>query len=87
MYTERRGAVQGPEGIVSSKTIASVQMILQSTRELKTSINYINPQFLEHVNPSAMLNLVVELVRSVGVENHQNRDKLRKSMKLGTNVP
>ena len=38
-YTERRGAVQGPEGIVSSKTIASVQMMLKSTRELKTSIN------------------------------------------------
>ena len=34
-------------------------MMLQSTRELKTSINYINLQFLEHVKP-AMLTLVVE---------------------------
>ncbi len=28
-YTEKRGVVQGPEGIISSKTIASIKMMLQ----------------------------------------------------------
>ena len=58
--TERRGVVQGPEGIISSKTIDSVKMMLQSAKELKTSIHYINPRFLELVKPSSMLTLVVE---------------------------
>lgn len=58
--TERRGVVQGPEGIVSSKTIASIEMMVQSAKEVRGSINYINPQFLEHVKPSSMLTLIVE---------------------------
>lgn len=59
-FTEKRGVVQGPEGIVSSKTIESVQMMLQSAKELKTSVNHINPQFLELIKPSSMLTLIVE---------------------------
>ena len=59
-YTEKRGVVQGPEGIISSKTIASIKMMLQSVKELKKSINYINLEFMKHVKPSSMLTLVVE---------------------------
>lgn len=33
----------------------SVQMMLQSAKELKTSANHINPQFLELIKPSSML--------------------------------
>ena len=59
-YTEKRGLVQGPEGIISSKTIASITMMLRSAKELKKTISYISPEFMKHVKPSSMLTLVVE---------------------------
>lgn len=59
-YTEKRRVVQGPEGIISSKTIASNKIMLRSAKELKKTINYISPEFVNHVKPSSMLTIAVE---------------------------
>ena len=59
-YTQKRGVVQGQEGIISSKTIASIKMMLWSAKELKKTISYISPEFIKHVKPSSILTLVVK---------------------------
>ena len=59
-YTDKIGVVKGPEGIISSNTMASIKMMLRSAKELKRTISYISPEFVKHVKPSAMLTLVFE---------------------------
>ena len=53
----RTGAVQGPQGIASSKSISSVNIITNSLQSLKETVEYVNSGYLRLVS---LLTLVVE---------------------------
>ena len=52
--------VQGPQGVPSSKTIKSVEMMLNSLMSLEKAIKYINADYMPHVRLASLLTLVVE---------------------------
>ncbi len=53
-------AVQGPQGVPLSKTIKSVEMMLDSLMSLEKAIKYINADYIPHVCLASLLTLVVE---------------------------
>ena len=50
-----RRTVEGPHGVPSSKTVASIRMTLEA-KELTT----VNPAYIEHVNPKSLITSIVE---------------------------
>ncbi len=56
----RTGAVQGPQGISSSKSISSVNIITESLQSLKETIEYVNSGYLNQLRLASLLTLVVE---------------------------
>lgn len=60
IVTWRTGAVQGPQGISSSKTISSVNIIAESLQSLKETIKNVNPGYLNTLRLASLLTLVVE---------------------------
>lgn len=56
----RTGGVQGPQGISSSKTISSVNIIAESLQSLKETIKNVNPGYLNTLGLASLLTLVVE---------------------------
>ena len=53
-------AVQGPQGVPSSKSIKSVELMLDSLMSLEKAIKYINVDYMCHVRLASLLTLVVE---------------------------
>ena len=53
-------AVQGPQGVPSSKSIKSVELMLESLTLLQKTIKYINADYMQHVRLASLLTLVVE---------------------------
>jgi hypothetical protein len=72
-------AVQGPQGVPSSKSIKSVepQLMLDSLMALEKAIKYINADYMPHVRLASLLTLVVEHLFS----------KMRSSRKSDSNCP
>lgn len=53
-------AVQGPQGVPSSKSIKSVELMLESLTLLQKTIEYINADYMQHVRLASLRTLVVE---------------------------
>ena len=56
----RTGAVEGPQGIASSKSISSVNIITNSLQTLKETVEYVNSGYLANLRLTSLLTLVVE---------------------------
>ena len=56
----RTGAVQGPQGIASSKSISSVNIITNSPQSLKKTVEYVNSGYLANLRLASLLTLVVK---------------------------
>lgn len=56
----RTGTLQGPQGTPSSKSIKSVQIILESLQRLNESLSYVNADYITQLRLASLLTLVVE---------------------------
>ena len=56
----RAGTLQGPQGTPSSKSIKSVQIILESLQRLNESLSYVNADYIMQLRLASLLTLVVE---------------------------
>jgi len=55
-----RRTVEGPHGVPSSKTVGSIRMTLEAFYHIEREIKAINPAYLEHANPKALVTLIVD---------------------------
>ena len=55
-----RRTVEGPQGVPSSKTVASIRMTLEGVRCIEKELTTVNPAYIEHVNPKSLVTLIVE---------------------------
>ena len=55
-----RRTVEGPHGVPSSKTVASIRMTLEALRCIEKELTTVNPAYIEHVNPKSLVTLIVE---------------------------
>lgn len=55
-----RKTVEGPHGVPSSKTVASIRMTLEALRGIERELKSVNPAYINHVNPKSLVTLIVE---------------------------
>ena len=55
-----RKTVEGPHGVPSSKTIASIRMTLEALRGIERELKSVNPAYINLVNPKSLVTLIVE---------------------------
>ena len=60
----RGGSLQGPQGTPSSKSIKSVQIILESLQRLIKTLSYVNANYIMQLHLASLLTLVVECLFS-----------------------
>ena len=56
-----RKTVEGPHGVPSSKTVASIRMTLEALRGIERELKSVNPAYINHVNPKSLVTLVHDL--------------------------
>ena len=54
----RKSDFQGPDGLVASKTVQSVELLLDSVKQMKEVIHNVNTAYVEHTDVSSRLTLV-----------------------------
>ena len=59
-----RRTVEGPHGVPSSKTVASIRMTLKALRYIEKELTTVNPAYIEHVNTKSLITSIVERFNS-----------------------
>ena len=55
-----RRTAEGPHGVPSPKTVASIRMTLEVLCCIEKELTSINPSYIKHVNPKSLVTLIVE---------------------------
>lgn len=66
-----RRTVEGPHGVPSSKTVASIRMTLEALGYVEKELTTFNPAYIEHVNPKSLITSIVEHFNSKMREVYQ----------------